>query len=307
MPAPGALNYIEGQVYVDGRPLPPGAVRSTVLAPHQVLQTGQGKAELLLTPGVFLRVGDGSEMRMSSAGLADVKVAVIRGSAMLEAAELFKENNLAVSVGEATAKVEKKGLYEFSASQPAIAVLDGKAVVYQDDSHVTVQKNEEVLLEQHPLKARKLDEKTIQADPLYRWSKLRSEYLARANIDTARTVVMYGGWYGPGWYWDPFWGFYSYVPAWGVIYSPFGFAFYAPAWVWNAPIVYYHYPVIAGSYYRRRVPGRGFRSVPRIAHAFHGVPPGGFRAATPRIPPRGIALASGSFRPGGVSGGAGRR
>ncbi len=307
MPAPGAVNYIEGQVYLDGRQLQPSAVRSIVLAPHQALETGQGKAELLLTPGVFLRVGDKSEVGMNSAGLADVKVAVVRGSAMLEAAELPKGSNLAVSVGDATAKVEKKGLYQFSASQPAIAVLEGKAVVYQEDSHITVKKNQEVLLEQHPLKRRKLEEKAIQADPLYRWSKLRSEYLARANIDTARTIMIYGRWYGPGWYWDSFWGFYSYVPAWGVIYSPFGFGFYAPAWVWSAPVLYYHYPVIAGPYYRRPVSGRGLRNVPRTAHAFHGVPRGGFGAATPRIPARGIAPAGGGFRSGGVSGGAGRR
>src|SRR5579884_3345062 len=189
----------------------------------------------------------------------------------------------------------------------AAGLLLDKAVVYQEVSHITVKNNQEVLLEQHPLKRRKLEEKAIQADPLYRWSKLRSEYLARANIDTARTIMIYGRWYGPGWYWDSFWGFYSYVPAWGVIYSPFGFGFYAPAWVWSAPILYYHYPVIAGPYYRRPVSGRGLRNVPRTAHAFHGVPRGGFGAATPRIPARGIAPAGGGFRSGGVSGGAGRR
>ena len=36
-----------------------------------VLDTAQGKAEILLTPGVFLRVGDNSEVRMGNA-LRDV-------------------------------------------------------------------------------------------------------------------------------------------------------------------------------------------------------------------------------------------
>jgi hypothetical protein len=51
---PGTLNYIEGSAYLEGKPLTQRAVGSTDLDPGQVLSTGQGKAEILLTPGVFL-------------------------------------------------------------------------------------------------------------------------------------------------------------------------------------------------------------------------------------------------------------
>lgn len=50
---PGSLNYIEGQVSIEGQNLGPEAIGQTELRPGQSLETQAGKAELLLTPGVF--------------------------------------------------------------------------------------------------------------------------------------------------------------------------------------------------------------------------------------------------------------
>ena len=54
---PGTLNYVEGQVAVAGQTVTSRSVGSVQVQPNQVLETGQGRAEILLTPGVFLRVG----------------------------------------------------------------------------------------------------------------------------------------------------------------------------------------------------------------------------------------------------------
>src|ERR1700733_11436545 len=75
---PGTLNYVEGQVAVAGQTVTSHSVGSVQLEPNQVLETGQGRAELLLTPGVFLRVGDNSAVRLISPGLADTRVEVLR-------------------------------------------------------------------------------------------------------------------------------------------------------------------------------------------------------------------------------------
>ena len=61
---PGGLNYVEGQVSIDGEALGAGAIGYTELSPGQSLETGVGKAELLLTPGVFFRLGDNSSAMM---------------------------------------------------------------------------------------------------------------------------------------------------------------------------------------------------------------------------------------------------
>ena len=57
---PGTLNYIEGQASIEGRPLTPHSIGTTELEAGQYLATAKGKAEILLTPGVFLRVAEDS-------------------------------------------------------------------------------------------------------------------------------------------------------------------------------------------------------------------------------------------------------
>ena len=273
MPVPGTVNYIEGQVALDGQTLSTTSAGSALLETNQLLETGQGSAELLLTPGVFFRVGDNSEVRMVSPGLANTRVELLKGSAMLEVTELFKENDLAVMVDGATSRIDKNGLYDFNAAQPAVSVLDGKATVYEGDAHVTLKKGHEALLGNgQALKSQKFNKETVETDPLYRWSSLRSQYEAEANIDTARTVIVNGGWYGPGWYWSPFWGFYSFLPGDGILYSPFGWGFYSPGWAWRAPHYYHRYPVVGG---------HGFRTAPPVAHHSEHV-----ERAAPMMAPR---------------------
>jgi hypothetical protein len=229
---PGIVNYVEGQVSVDGRQLTQRDVGSADIEQGQVLETGQGKAEVLLTPGVFLRVGNGSQIRMDNPGLTNTRVAVLKGQAMLEVTELFKQNNIQVGEDGATTTVEKRGLYEFDANRQLVAVEDGKAVVTEGDQHVNLKKGKETYLAQ--LHAQSFD--TKQHDDLYNWSNLRSEYLAEAEVQSARTYLVGGGWVGPGWYWNPWWGMYSFVPGAGILYSPFGWGFYSPALVYAAPV-----------------------------------------------------------------------
>src|SRR5512135_3919659 len=80
---PGTINYTEGQVTIDGRTIGAKQLGSTELAPGRVLETGSGKAEMLLTPGVFLRLGDHSAVRMVSPSLTDTRVEMVRGRATL--------------------------------------------------------------------------------------------------------------------------------------------------------------------------------------------------------------------------------
>lgn len=106
---PGTLNYVEGQVAVAGQTVTSHSVGSVQLEPNQVLEAGQGRAELLLTPGVFLRVGDSSAVRLVSPGLANTWVEVLRGQAIVEVAELFKDNNMWVMMKWSLYEVRQRG------------------------------------------------------------------------------------------------------------------------------------------------------------------------------------------------------
>jgi hypothetical protein len=229
---PGMLNYVEGQVAVAGQTVTSHSVGSVQVEPNQVLETGQGRAELLLTPGVFLRVGDNSAVRLISAGLANTRVEVLRGQAIVEVAELFKDNNLGVLMNGASIRLEKEGLYTFNAASRLVQVYDGQASVQQDARNIELKKGHEFAIG-GPWKAGHFDPKVQAAqDPLYAWSNLRSEYEAEASMQSARTVFVGGSpyWDGPGWYWNPYWDMYGFIPGDGIWYSPFGWPFYSP-WV----------------------------------------------------------------------------
>lgn len=250
---PGTINYLEGQVSIDGRTLTSDSVGSTDLQPGSTLKTESGKVEVLLTPGVFLRVGNNSEIRLTAAGLADMRVEVDRGTALLEATEVHDENHIQISDAGLTSTIEKEGLYRFDADRATVAVFDGKAEVRQGDQKVELKKGRQVVAGNSPLRAEKFDRDAAkQSDQLYQWSSLRSKYLAEASAATAqRIIVEPGGWYGPGWYWDPWWRTYSWLPG-GAIYSPFGYGFYSPR-AWS----YYGGPRYNG--YRGWHPGPGGR------------------------------------------------
>src|SRR5579885_1837855 len=102
---PGTLNYVEGQASIENQTLDSKDVGNASLQNGQVLETGNGKAEILLTPGVYLRLGSNSSVRMDSNGLADTRVSLQQGEAMMEVDELFGENNLRVSQPGADTRV----------------------------------------------------------------------------------------------------------------------------------------------------------------------------------------------------------
>ena len=52
---PGSINYVEGQVSMGAKPLDSKSIGSAELRTGEWLTTAKGKAEVLLTPGVFVR------------------------------------------------------------------------------------------------------------------------------------------------------------------------------------------------------------------------------------------------------------
>ena len=93
---PGTLNYIEGQTSIGSHALDSKSVGSAELQAGKSLTTEKGKAEILLTPGVFLRLDDNSSVEMISPGLTDTELRLYKGRATVEVAELHHENNLRI-------------------------------------------------------------------------------------------------------------------------------------------------------------------------------------------------------------------
>ncbi len=245
---PGTLNYVEGKASMGDQTLDSKSIGSAELQPGQLLTTQDGKAEILLTPGVFLRVGTNSAVKMVSPSITNTEVGVENGHAMVEVAEIHPENDIRITAGGTTVQLLKTGLYDFNLNQEQFRVFDGKASVEEGGKQVKVKGGREVSLDpDSPVKVQKFNKKSYAEDDLYRWSSLRSAYLAEANVDAAGIYANSGwgpwgpGWWGAGWYWDPWFDSFTFIPGDGIFYSPFGWGFYSPWWVYQAPFYGYGY------------------------------------------------------------------
>ncbi len=227
MPLPGLLNSMEGNVRLDGRSVSARLVGSETLQPSQVLETKNGKAEVLLTPGAFLRIGDDSALRILSASLEDSQVRLMKGKALLRTDTVIK-HTLSIMMDDTTTRIDQRGLYGFNARRETIGVLQGKATIYKGDSRFVLKKGHKLhLAGGQPLYAQKLSRQAFESGRLFRWSQLRDKYESKARQSVQRTIAQSGRWHGPGWYWSHFWGFYAYLPSAGTYFSPYYYNPYA--------------------------------------------------------------------------------
>ena len=238
---PGTLNYVEGQAAVGNQALNAKSVGTVNLQTGQTLTTETGKAEILLTPGVFFRVGDNTSATLVSPSLTNTEVSLAKGQAIVEVAEIYKDNLLRVQEDGATTQLLKTGVYGFNADTGAVRVFKGEALVQDSDQNIKVKGGHQLDVNNttSALKTTKFDKTPYEENDLYRFSNLRSQYLAEANGDAAGLYVGgAGGWYGAGWYWDSLFTAYTWIPGDGMFYSPFGWGFYSPWLVSYSPFYY---------------------------------------------------------------------
>jgi hypothetical protein len=232
MPRPGLINTVQGQVSLDEHPVLPHSMRRQVLRAGQEIRTNTGKAELLLTPGSFLRIGNNAEVRMLSRSLENTQVKVVQGTALLDAKAGYK-HALAIIMDGTTTRIEKHGIYGFNATGRTISVLRGKAIVYQGDSQIRLKKGRQLYVAARGnLQVARLDKQAFKSSSLYQWNQVRDRYESRARRSVQRWIAQSGRWYGPGWYPSRFWGFYAYVPSPGPFIGPYYGPYYGP-WGWN--------------------------------------------------------------------------
>ncbi len=252
---PGAVNYIEGTALLNGESIFTTTHSTPFLKTGDTLSTMQGKAEVLLTPGVFLRLGDETAINAKSISLTDVELELQRGEAMLELDQLLPDNQILVVSQGASIQMLKPGLYRFTAGPGAsAATITGKAVVSLGEKRASIGNDREVLLEPG-LPQKKFDKK--QPDELYAWSNVRSEYEAAASLQSARSMPVdnssangftvssgygvAGGYPMSGWAWNSLFNSWAWLPGGDLaFFSPFGYGFFAPGVVQYAPIYYVH-------------------------------------------------------------------
>jgi len=181
----GVIHFFEGAVYVGDRPLESHLGRFPSLPQGEELRTAEGRAEVLLTPGVFLRIGERSAIRMVANALADTQVELRAGSAIVDSGEPNSNTSVTLIYKDWRVHVLQKGIYRINADPPCLWVRQGQAEVFSgpNGEPVTVERGMSL-----PLAAVLVPEQpTVQPnDALNDWAIGRSQSISADNAITAQ-------------------------------------------------------------------------------------------------------------------------
>src|SRR5260370_41121190 len=116
---------------------------------------------------------------MVSNRLIDTRLEILAGSAVVEADEIVKDNNLTILAGEATVSVNKHGLFRFDMKEGTIKVVDGTASVAVNGETVLVGSGRLLKMESGKPVIEEVNKEDTEA--LAHWAKRRAWPIARAD------------------------------------------------------------------------------------------------------------------------------
>src|SRR5215216_1397903 len=183
----GGINAITGQADVH----PKGESEWQQLSITDDLDSGDrvrtandGRVEILLNPGSYLRVGGDSEVELSNNTLDNLELRLLRGTAIVEATGADGlELNINISTPHTKLAIVRQGLYRLNViPNDATELIVRKGRVILSDSHTKVKGGNKVVFSAANVSVAKLtsEEKKVQEN-IDTWSKERAETLAKAN------------------------------------------------------------------------------------------------------------------------------
>lgn len=179
----GVVYYFDGFVYLDDQQLQPHLGKFPTVPQGSELRTELGRAEVLLTPGVFLRLGDKSAIRMLANDLANTRVELQTGSAIMDSAAPNSGTAVTLVFRDWQVRSPQAGTYRIDADPPHLWVLKGEAEVVAGAAGKPVRLKEGMDL---PLAASLVPEQSTAepADGLSDWANGRRDSIDADNMIT---------------------------------------------------------------------------------------------------------------------------
>ncbi|MGI8555215.1 MAG: FecR domain-containing protein [Pyrinomonadaceae bacterium] len=251
----GAVNFISGSVAVARRNGKSGyLLKGDALETGDKVSTGtDGKAEILLNPGSFVRLAEDSEFEFVTTSLDNLAVQISRGKAIFEVVA-DKEFRVAVNTPKSHFFIIKSGVYRVDVMGDGTAKLEvwkGKAQI--GDQNATIVKGGKSIIigdSQQVATAEKFDRKDKDAFEI--WSKDRAKELAKINAKLVNrgmnnallSSFSQRGWnagFGYGlWVHDPWSQNYCFLPFGYGWSSPYGYGYNRSIWSYQLPTQVYY-------------------------------------------------------------------
>jgi hypothetical protein len=265
----GGVNYVSGDVKArragdeDWR----GVSVKDNLGSGDAARTGaDGRVEVLLNPGSYLRAGASTEFELVNSSLDDLRVRLARGSVLVEATG-YGDLDLDIEVATPQTRVHivRSGVYRLDVTpsgETVVSVQKGRARVGEGAAALVVKGGKTARVGAGGVEVAKLDKK--QRDDLDLWSRDRGKELAKLNdalasrqtntmlaslrIDPIYSAEFPSSYYGL-WMWSVRRGCYTFLPFYTGWRSPYGFgygSFFSPFYYncWNCAPRHNTQPVI---------------------------------------------------------------
>lgn len=125
----GVVHFFEGAVYLNDQPLESHLGKFSTIPQGGELRTAEGRAEVLLTPGVFIRIGERTNIRMVANQLSDTRVELLAGSAVVDSTDPGSGTSVKVLYKNWNVHFLEQGVYRIDSDPPHLWVFKGKAEV----------------------------------------------------------------------------------------------------------------------------------------------------------------------------------
>jgi len=252
----GGVNFVEGTVAIVRKRGGGGRLLKgdTVEIGDRVSTGGDGRAEILLNPGSYVRLGGNSGFEFVTTSLDDLQLKLDRGTAILE---VFAGDDFFVTVAAPNAKFKliNSGVFRLDVAEDGagtLSVWKGRAQVGKTENGI-IKAGRTMTVSGSTVTAAKLEREV--ADSFDLWSKERGKQLAKvANSLQKRDLrqVLMSSFNGRQWnmydsfgvwVYDRFSGTNCFLPFGYGWYSPYGYGYDRYMGSYNLPPTVYNPPV----------------------------------------------------------------
>lgn len=251
----GGINQVTGDVTVrrEGAKTERRLMSSDDLESGDIVSTGvDGRIEVLLNPGSYMRVSANAEFELTDTSLDSLVINIHRGNAIVEVASA-DDIKMAINIvtPQSNVLITKGGIYRFNVlpnETTEIFVRKGKLLLGKGVEN-QVKGGQKVVMRYGRTEVAKFDKK--EQDTLDEWSKDRAKMLARANAQLQvrnlyaafRSLNTWslmgintspGSWLG-AWVYNPTYNSYCFFPINGRGWSsPYGYGYTNTGWTGGA-------------------------------------------------------------------------
>jgi hypothetical protein len=220
----GVVNIVEGDVSFlrDGKS--DMLIAGDTLRAGDSVKTGRdGRAEILLNPGSYLRLSSNTEFVFSDTRIHMLGMKLMKGSAIIEASVIIEAITVVTPQGEFP--LNNGGLYRFNIGESEsseIIARNGKLLA----GGVLVKEGKKAIITKGAPTITPFNKKI--EDDFDLWSKERARVIVAANKKLSNRALRRNSslsMSGNAWVFNPFTGSYTFLPGFWGVSSPYGFGY----------------------------------------------------------------------------------